>query len=88
MTDDIQPLVDHLTQQTGLPPGQTQRPIEDVLAWFATPVEDWVKARHAQLQAAGVRNSAIFEQIARELPARRFAPTPLSTRQIRRLIYG
>ena len=88
MTDDIQPLIDHLSATTALPEPQAQRLVEEVLAYLSETVEDWVTRRHAELQARGERNSAIFEILASELQHRRFKSGPLTQRQLRRLIYG
>ena len=88
MQDDIQRLIDHLCDTVALPPAQTQRVVEDVLAYFSETVETYVARRHGELQERGIRNDAIFSTLAAELTERRFATTPLTTRQIRRLIYG
>lgn len=88
MQDDIQPLVDHLSATVALPQNQSRRVVEDVLAYFSETVETYVARRHRELQERGIRNDAIFTILATELTERRFATTPLTTRQIRRLIYG
>jgi len=51
-------------------------------------VDEFISARHAELQAQGEQNPAIFERIASELARLRFKAPLLSTRQIRRRIYG
>ncbi|MEY4512788.1 MAG: hypothetical protein RLZZ450_4910 [Pseudomonadota bacterium] len=51
-------------------------------------VDDYIRTRHAQLQAENVTNAEIYERIAGELPALRFLGPKLSARQIRRRIYG
>jgi len=86
--DDIAPLIEHLSTSSALSAAQSRRVIEDVLAYFSETVEDYVARRHAELQRRGVRNDAIFAALAAELNHRRFAPAPLTQRQIRRLIYG
>ena len=88
MKDDIQLLADHLSATVALPPAQTRRLVEDVLAYFSETVETYVARRHSEMQERGIRNDTIFNTLAEELTARRFATTPLTTRQIRRLIYG
>ena len=88
MQDDIQQLADHLSATVDLPPAQTRRLVEDVLAYFSETVDAYVARRHGELQDRGIRNDAIFNILATELSDRRFATNPLTTRQIRRLIYG
>lgn len=86
--NSIDPLIAHLSAVTALPPNQTKRLIEDVLAYFSETVEDFAARRHAELQAHGWRNDAIFEALIHEIEHHRFTTQPLSARQIRRLIYG
>ena len=88
MDDDLEPLLAHITRSTGMSPSRASHLITEVIEFFAEPIEGYVHKRHAALQAAGLRNPAIYEQIQRELSARRFPAPPLSTRQIRRMIYG
>ena len=44
--------------------------MEDVLAFHAEPVEDYVRRRHAQLKTYGAQNAEIFARIAEELADR------------------
>ena len=44
--------------------------MEDVLAFHAEPVEDYVRRRHAELKTHGVRNPEIFARLAEELAQR------------------
>ncbi|RFU86656.1 hypothetical protein DY218_10975 [Streptomyces triticagri] len=81
-------LVDHLTRSTSLQRGEALRVIQDVLAYFDETAEDYVRRRHRELQAQGLLNAAIFEQIAGELDYRAVAPPELSLRQLRRIVYG
>ena len=85
---DHEDLIRQLGRTTGLPAGVVARVVDDVLAYFDETVEEFVRRRHRQLQRRGHTNERIFEQIAAELPARRFAPAELSLRQLRRLVYG
>ena len=73
---------------TGLTPTEAQRVIEDVLAFYAEPVEEYVRRRHAELKTYGAKNAEIFARIAAELADRVVAAPPLSERQLRRIIYG
>ncbi len=84
----INPLVEHLCSVTALPPSQARRLIEDVLGYFNETVEGFATRRHAELQARGWRNDAIFEQLRTEIEQHRFIAQGLTERQIRRLIYG
>ena len=62
--------------------------IEDVVAFHAEPVEEFVRRRHAHLKTYGARNPEIFARIADELAERVVAAPPLTERQLRRLVYG
>lgn len=80
-------LVDRVAGSTGLSPGEAARVVEDVLAWYREPVEDYVRRRHAHHQLYGKRNAEIFKLIAAELATRLVAAPALSERQLRRIIY-
>jgi polyhydroxyalkanoate synthesis regulator phasin len=80
-------LVDHLVAGTGLTPAEAQRVVEDVIAYYAEPVEDYVRRRHADLQTYGARNAEIFSTIAAELDDRVVAAPRLTERQLRRIVY-
>ena len=81
-------LVAHVAASTGLTPAEAARVIGDGVAYFATPVEDVVRRRHAELKVGGAKNPEIFAQIAVELEHRVVAAPRLSERQLRRMIYG
>jgi hypothetical protein len=81
-------LLAHLTRTTTLGPGEAARVVADVLAYFGESAEEYVRRRHAELQARGLTNPLIFERIAAELAARRVAAPELSQRQLRRIVYG
>jgi hypothetical protein len=81
-------LVDHLVRTTQLPAEIVERVVDDVVAYFAEPVEAVVRRRHRELQARGLANPAIFERIVAELAERPVAAPSLSPRQIRRIVYG
>ena len=81
-------LVDRLVAGTDLTPAEARRVIEDVVAYYAEPVEDLVRRRHAELKTYGARNSEIFARIAEELGERVVAAPRLSERQLRRIIYS
>ena len=88
MEEDINPLLRHLSAATALDSNQARHVIEEVLAYYAESVEAFVLRRHQELTTEGLRNAVIYQQISLELDGRLFSAAPLSTRQIRRLIYG
>jgi uncharacterized membrane protein len=81
-------LVARIATSTGLAPAEAARVVEDVIAFHAQPVEDYVRRRHAELKTYGAKNPEIFARIAEELAARVVAAPELSERQLRRLVYG
>jgi hypothetical protein len=81
-------LLNRVVASTGLTPAQATMVIDDVVAFFSEPVEDFVRRRHVQLKAHGLKNPDIFPAIRAELAPRVVAPPPLSDRQLRRLVYG
>ena len=81
-------LVSHVVATTSLTPGEAARVIDDVIAFHAQPVEEYVRARHAHLKTYGAKNTEIFALIAEELGGRVVAAPELSERQLRRLVYG
>ncbi|WP_425953639.1 hypothetical protein [Xylanimonas sp. McL0601] len=80
-------LVAHVAATTGLTAAEAARVVEDVLAYHAEPVEDYVRRRHTELQTYGAKNPEIFAQIAAELATRLVAAPRLSERQLRRIVY-
>jgi hypothetical protein len=81
-------LVDHLTRSTPLSRGEALRVVQDVLAYFDETTEEYVRRRHRELQAQGLVNATIFEQIGADLKYRAVAPPELTLRQLRRIVYG
>jgi len=81
-------LVARIVASTGLTPAEAARVVEDVVAFHAEPVEDYVRRRHAHLKTYGAKNPEIFARIAAELADRVVAAPALTERQLRRLIYG
>lgn len=81
-------LVDHLVHTTALSEGEARRVVAEVSAYFAEPTHALVRRRHVELASAGLTNPAIFERIAAELASRLVAAPTLSTRQLRRIVYG
>ena len=81
-------LIDRVAASAGLSPAEAGRVIEDVLAWYREPVEDFVRRRHAHHKLYGRRNPEIFALIADELGGRLVAAPSLTERQLRRIVYG
>lgn len=81
-------LVGRLARTTALSEGEAARVVAEVTAYFAEPTETLVRRRHGELAADGLTNPAIFERIAAELERRLVAAPRLSTRQLRRIVYG
>lgn len=81
-------IVSRVAQSTGLSASEAGRVVSDVVAYFSEQTEDYVRRRHAQLQAHGLHNPEIFERIRAELGRRVVAPPPVTERQLRRMIYG
>lgn len=81
-------LVDRLVQSTGLTAAEAIRVIGDVVAFYAEPVEDYVRRRHVHLQTYGVRNPEIYARLQVELRDRVVAAPELTERQLRRIVYG
>lgn len=81
-------LTEHLVATTRLGPGEARRVVDDVVAYFSEPVDHFVRRRHRELHRQGLVNAEIFDRITEELAARPVAPPSLSSRQLRRLVYG
>ncbi len=81
-------LVAHLVRSTPLSEGEADRVVAEVLAWFVEPVPEFVRRRHRELAARGLTNDRIFATVGAELGGRLFPAPPLTSRQLRRLVYG
>jgi hypothetical protein len=81
-------LVEYLMSTCPLSPAEARRVVADVLGYFSEPAEDYVRRRHRELKARGLTNDLAFDQIATEMPQRRYAPPEFSLRQLRRIVYG
>lgn len=82
------PLVERVSASTGLAPAEAARVVEDVIAFYAEPVEQYVVRRHRELKTYGAKNPEIFSRIAAELHSRVVAAPDLTERQLRRIVYG
>jgi hypothetical protein len=81
-------LVERLLRSTPLSAAAATRVVTEVVYFFSETVEQFVRRRHRELQAGGLSNSQIFDQLSRELGRWRFAAPALSQRQLRRIVYG
>ncbi len=81
-------LVHRIAVSTGLSAPEASRVVEDVIAFHAEPVEEFVRRRHAHLKTYGAKNSEIFALLTQELSGRVVAAPELSERQLRRIVYG
>jgi hypothetical protein len=81
-------LVEYLMSTCPLSRAEATRVVADVLGYFSEPAPDYVRRRHRELKARGVTNDLAFDQIATEIPHRRYAPPEFSLRQLRRIVYG
>jgi len=81
-------LVARIAASTGLTEAESSRVVEDVLAFHAESVEEFVRRRHTHLKTYGAKNPEIFAAIAEELAGRVVAAPDLTERQLRRIVYG
>jgi hypothetical protein len=81
-------LIAHLVRTTLLNEGEAERVVAEVVGYFAEPLPDFVRRRHSELKRLGLRNEEIFTELGAELATRRVAPPQLTTRQLRRIVYG
>jgi hypothetical protein len=72
----------------GLSPERAARAVAEVLDSMRFDVDEYIRMRHAALQAENRTNAEIYDRIALELAELRFLGPKLSARQIRRRIYG
>jgi hypothetical protein len=86
--ESYEELISYLTRTCPLSPGEAAKVVADVLGYFSESADGYVRRRHRELKGRGLTNDLAFEQIATELPARRFAAPELSLRQLRRIVYG
>jgi hypothetical protein len=85
---DLEELFDYLARTSRLSSAEAARVVNEVLAYLGETLETFIRRRHHALQAEGLSNQEIFDRLAREVSQRRFRAPELSTRQIRRIIYG
>jgi hypothetical protein len=72
----------------GLSSEQARRAVDEIFDALRMGVDEYIAQRHSELQRQGELNPQIFERIALELRELRFKAPELTSRQIRRRIYG
>lgn len=77
-----------LTRLFDLEPVMARRIVDELLDALELTADDYITARHAELQRGGYPNDQIYQRIQDELQTLRFKAPALSVRQIRRRIYG
>ena len=86
--DFEQELLERLLPMTNLERSELRKVLLEVIALTEESAEEWVRRRHGELRAMGLRNAEIFPLLRDGLAGRRVAPRALSLRQVRRVIYG
>ncbi|MFD3592460.1 hypothetical protein ACFWU5_07000 [Nocardia sp. NPDC058640] len=81
-------LVRYVVASTGLPERVAARVVADIVGYFDETAEQFVRRRHAELQAREVRNAEIWQLLAGELAQRPVAAPTFTERQLRRIVYG
>ena len=81
-------LEQRLSGVAGVPSQSVERVAGEVLDLFGQTLDDFITARHSELQQEGYSTTAIYRHIQSEIEEWRFKAPPLSLRQIRRRIYG
>ncbi|NUT98072.1 MAG: hypothetical protein HOY78_39275 [Saccharothrix sp.] len=81
-------LLRHVVRTTGIPPGLAHRLVSDVMGYFVETATEYVQRRHAELQAQGLKNAAIWDRLRQELDTRPVAAPKFTERQLRRIVYG
>jgi hypothetical protein len=81
-------LLDYLVRTSRLTRPEAVRVLNEIVAFMDETAEDFIRRRHLALQGEGLSNNVIFERLSIELTRWRFRAGELSTRQLRRIVYG
>lgn len=81
-------LIEHLKCYLAVDTADADKVVTEVIAYFQEPQEVFIRRRHHEMQKQGLSNTEIFSAIKAELQTQLFPATPVSERQIRRMIYG
>ena len=79
---------EYLLRVVALPEPLLDKIIGELRDHWSETAPEYIRRRHGELQRRGVPNRLVYGQIARELKSRPVRSSPLSERQIRRIIYG
>ena len=86
---NIQPLLDHLCNNSRLRIDEAEKLVSEVVEYFSETTDDFVIRRHRELMRdEGWQNEQIYRQIENEVDNIVFSSPHLTRRQIRRIIYG
>ncbi len=85
---DTQDLLDHLCRSAAIEPEKAQQLLREMLHFYNETSNEFMQRRHLELQQQGMNNEEIYTTIQTEVAQRRFAAPAITTRQIRRVIYG
>ena len=80
-------LVAHLVRSTPLTPSEAARVVAEVVGYYGESVPDYVRRRHAELNT-GAEQRPDLRRDRRGAAAAGLRAAALSTRQLRRLVYG
>ncbi|MGO8693114.1 MAG: hypothetical protein ACLQMF_05510 [Rectinemataceae bacterium] len=78
----------YIAERYGLDGHELDLLLGDLWSFTGENPEAYVSRRHRELQRELWPNEAIFKRLAEELSTGRFASSPRTIRQIRRMIYG
>lgn len=85
---DRDEIVARVAAGTGLTAAEAARVVDDVIAFHAETLHEYVRRRHREMRLVGLHNDEIFTRVRAELRDRPVAPPPVSERQLRRIVYG
>jgi len=64
------------------------RIIEEFNGFYDVTLNDYIQNRHLELKSDEKKNEEIYELLIEEIKGMRFKAPGLTTRQVRRIIYG
>jgi hypothetical protein len=78
----------HVVETYGIPDRDFDRLYDEFLEHFGSNLETFVRRRHVELQAEGLKNVEIFARLLEEARRFRFTAEGLNERRLRRIVYG
>jgi len=85
---DYKLFLEQMSQTYGMSQETISKLSEELCYFWNQDLKTWLQTRHQELQSLGYKNDAIYSELQKEIKKRPFAASPLSLRQIRRIIYG